>query len=142
MLNWENDGTELDEENEERIRRQLALEHKAETTLALEQDEHPIEPETDELPEKKKLKRELRREALFRLETAARTKADFENVILWWDKLDANRERKQRYHELSRSGDDLPLDYGATEDGLCFPKSLNGFLMDLAWFVLIQSWKD
>lgn len=129
MLDWENDGIELDEDTEEKLKRQLALEREEETEFAIEQDEHPIEPETDELPEKKKLKRELRWEALARLETTARTTADFENVISWWDKLDANRERKERYHEIGRSGDDLPLDYGATEDGLCYPESLNGFLM-------------
>lgn len=127
MLDWENDGIELDEDNEENRMRQLALEREAE--IELEQTEHPIEPETDEPPEKKKLRREVRRESIARLETSARTTADFENVVSWWDKLDANRERRERYHELGRSGDDLPLDYGATEDGLCYPESLNGFLM-------------
>lgn len=128
MQYFENDDLEFGEESEELLR-QLALEQEEETELAIEQDEHPIETETDELPEKKKLKRELKAEALARLETAARTTADFENVISWWDKLDANRERKERYHELSRSGDDLPLDYGAAENGLCYPDNLNGFLM-------------
>lgn len=129
MQDWENDMLELGEENNEYLQQQLALEHEEEIEIAIEQDEHPIEPETSELPEKKKLNRELRQEALSRLETSARTAADFKNVIAWWDKEDANRERRERYHELSRSGDDLPLDYGATEDGLCYPESLNGFLM-------------
>lgn len=62
------------------------------------------------------------------MEDAARTPKDFENVIAWWDKLDANRERKERYHELSRSGDDVPLDYGAAKDGLFFPDTLNNVL--------------
>lgn len=128
MRDYEKDDIELDEENE-KMQEQLALERIAEIELAIEQDEHPIEPETDELPEKKKLKRELKAEALLRLETAARTNAEFENVISHWNKLDANRERRERSHELSRSGDDLPLDYGATEEGLCYPDSLNGFLM-------------
>lgn len=126
MLDY--DDLELDEENE-RLQRQLALEREEENKLVFDNEEHPIEQETDEQPEKKKLKRELKAEALLRLETAARTEADFQNVISWWDKLDANRERKERYHEISRSGDDLPLDYGATDDGLCYPTSLNGFLM-------------
>ncbi len=39
-----------------------------------------------------RLQRELRAEALARLEDAARTTRDFEKVIAWWDKLDANRE--------------------------------------------------
>jgi hypothetical protein len=129
MLNYEKDDIEFGVENDENLQDQLALERKTENELAIEQDEHPIAPETDELPEKKRLKRELRKEALARLETAARTESDFKNVISWWDKQDANRERRERYHELSRSGGDLPLDCGATEDGLCYPESLNGFLM-------------
>lgn len=129
MLDYENDDIELDEENNEKLKQQLALEQEEEAELAIEQAEHPIKPELDEPPEKKKLKREVRREALARLETSARTTADFENVVSWWDKLDANRERRERYHERGRSGDDLPLDYGAAEDGLCYPEALNGFLM-------------
>lgn len=62
------------------------------------------------------------------MEDAARTAKDFENVIAWWDKLDANRQRKERYHELYRSGDDVPFDYGASEDALCFPDTLNDVL--------------
>ena len=79
-------------------------------------------------PERKKLRRELQAEALARLEDAARTQKDFENVIAWWDRLDANRERRERYHELSRSGDDLPLEYGASVNELFFPDTLNGVL--------------
>ena len=53
---------------------------------------------------------------------------EFENVIAWWDRLDANRERRERYHELSRSGDDVPLDYGASANELFFPDMLNDVL--------------
>ena len=42
-----------------------------------------------------KLKRELEREALTRLEDAARTPKDFEGVIAWWDRLDRNQEHRQ-----------------------------------------------
>ena len=41
------------------------------------------------------------------------TEADFENVLYWWDKLDANRERKERDHEIGRSA--VPLEWGADE---------------------------
>ena len=44
--------------------------------------------------ERKKLKREIEREALARMEAAARTEAEFENVTAVWDRLDANRERR------------------------------------------------
>ena len=71
--------------------------------LEADAEEHPFEDGTDgEEPERKKLKRELRAEALARLEDSARTQREFENVIAWWDRLDANRERRERYHELSR----------------------------------------
>ena len=96
---------------------------------AMDAEEHLFEDGTDEEePERKKLKRELRAEALARLEDSARTQRDFENVIAWWDRLDANRERKERYHELSRSGDDVPLDYGASANELFFPDTLNDVL--------------
>ncbi len=42
--------------------------------------------------------------------------------------MDANRERRERCHEISRSGDDVPLDYGAIKDGLLFPDTLNSVL--------------
>ena len=45
-----------------------------------------------------KLKRELRKEALARIEKAARTQADFELLINIWDKDDKSRKRKdERY---------------------------------------------
>lgn len=113
----------------EQAQRQIALEQNIIDRLEADAAEHPFEDDAgDEEPERKKLKRELRAEALVRLEDAARTQRDFENVIAWWDKLDANRERRERYHELSRSGDDVPLDYGASANELFFPDTLNDVL--------------
>lgn len=59
------------------------------------------------------LHREARALALRRIEESARTEDDFREVIRWWDKLDANRERKERSHEIGRS--DVPLEWGADE---------------------------
>ena len=59
------------------------------------------------------LHREARALAIRRIEESARTEADFENVLYWWDKLDANRERKERDHETGRST--VPLEWGADE---------------------------
>ena len=113
----------------EQAQRQIALEQNIIDRLEADAAEHPFEDDAgDEEPERKKLKRELRAEALARLEDAARTQRDFENVIAWWDKLDANRERRERYHELSRSSDDVPLDYGASANELFFPDTLNDVL--------------
>lgn len=113
----------------EQAQRQIALEQNIIDRLEADAAEHPFEDDAgDEEPERKKLKRKLRAEALARLEDAARTQRDFENVIAWWDKLDANRERRERYHELSHSGDDVPLDYGASANELFFPDTLNDVL--------------
>lgn len=120
---------EAEAESAEQAQRQIALEQDIIDRLEADAEEHPFEEDAgDEEPERKKLKRELRAEALTRLEDAARTQRDFEKVIAWWDKLDANRERRERYHELSRSGDDVPLDYGASANELFFPDTLNDVL--------------
>lgn len=123
---------ETEAESVAQIQQQIALEQNIIARLEADAEEHPFEDDTgNEEPERKRLKRELRAEALARLEDAARTQKDFENVIAWWDKLDANRERRERYHELSRSGDDVPLDYGASANELYFPDTLNDVLEKL-----------
>lgn len=59
------------------------------------------------------LHREARTLAIRRIEESARTEDDFKKVIEWWDKLDENRERKERDHEIGRSA--VPLEWGAYE---------------------------
>lgn len=87
--------------------------------LELEQELHPIadddfQPE-DEHPDRTLLKRDIHAIALKRMEDAARSVADFEDVIKQWDHLYNNRERKERYHEIGRNSlsvieDASPLD--------------------------------
>ena len=67
---------------------------------------------------RKKLKREIEREALARMEDAARTKEDFEKVTAEWDRLDANRERREQWHEIGRTEKTLALGY---RDGEVLP---------------------
>ena len=117
----------LSEQEEEQLAEALADEYHAELEVQLERDEEP--PQIDEPPETKKLKRELVREALSRIENAARTTDDFKKVIAWWNRLDSNRERKERYHEISRSGLDIPLDYGEALDGEIIPYDVNDVLL-------------
>ena len=71
----------------------------------------------------------MEREALSRIENAARTTDDFKKVIAWWNRLDSNRERRERYHEIRRSGLDIPLDYGAALDGEIIPYDVNDVLI-------------
>ena len=78
----------------------------------------------EETAGRKLLKRELREEALRRFEESARTVQDFKNVRATWDKLDANRERRERYHELLRG--DVPVDYQVDYASASFvPRWLN-----------------
>lgn len=98
-----------------------ALERENATILEIELEKE-IRQTTPEIPEastRKKLKRELEQEALIRLEDSARTEEDFQNVITWWNRLDANRERKERYHEIGRS--DVPLEWGMSPDEIVIP---------------------
>ena len=126
------DAEDAEAEEYEKTRRRLAKEQRIIDEIEADAAENPIEDDGDdagdEQPERKLLKRELRAQALKRLEDSARTLKDYENLVAWYDRLDANRQRKERYHELYRSGDDVPLDYGASEDALCFPDTLNDVL--------------
>lgn len=66
--------------------------------------------EATEAASRTMLKRELRAQALLRLEDGARTEEDFKEVIKQWDHLDDNRERKERYHEIGREMNRLTED--------------------------------
>ena len=81
--------------------------------VALELKLAPKEVEDlEESAGRKLLVREFRDEALRCYEESARTVQDFKNVHVTWDKLDANRERRERYHELLRGN--VPIDYKDT----------------------------
>lgn len=129
------DADDAEAEEYEKTQHKLAKEQRLIDELEADAAENPIEDDGDdtgdEQPERKLLKRELRAQALKRLEDSARTIRDFENLVAWYDRLDANRQRKECYHELFRSGDDVPLDYGAAKGGLYFPDTLNDVLSKL-----------
>lgn len=124
VAEWDDEIDREQRRQDKKLQYGLAAEQRAETEILLEQDEHP-DMETDEAAERALLKRDIKAMALRRMEDAARTPADFDAIIRQWDKLDANRERKERYHEMLRNGMDYPLDYGAAEDGVNFPANMN-----------------
>ena len=66
------------------------------------------------------LKREAKAEALRRYEEAAQTQDDFLKIVATWDKLDRNRERRERYNEVLR--EERTLEYGQAGAGLIFPQ--------------------
>lgn len=67
------------------------------------------------------LKREADRIALIRQEDAARTLFDFENLVSTYNRLDENRERRERDHEIGRPQGYLQLGY---TDGAIIPSPL------------------
>ena len=113
------------------LAQELEQERAAELESELEQDERPIDydAELEDAEEEaaptsgKRLKRELRAEALRRLEDAARTAEDFAVVVEEWNKLDRNRERRERDHENLRG--DIPLEYQAVSDPNLIPRWMN-----------------
>ena len=144
FADWEDspDTAPVDETLEEALAEERALELESE----LEQDEHPrdynaeLEDEEEESAptSEKRLKREIRAEALKRLEEAARTESDFLTVVGEWNKLDRNRERRERDHENLRG--DVPLEFQAAPQPRIVPLWMNdpeyrqlcsGFFLDI-----------
>ncbi len=146
FADWEDssDGAPEDERLEEALAEERTLELESE----LEQDEHPRdyaaeledEDEEDEAAPKsdKRLKREILAEALKRTEESARTLKDFQGVIAEWDRLDRNRERRERDHENLRG--DVPLEFQAVPEPRIVPLWMNdpeyrqlcsGFFLDI-----------
>ncbi len=131
FADWEDSSDDAPEN--ERMEEALAEERTLELESELEQDEHPRdyaaelddEDEEDEAAPKsdKRLKREIRAEALRRLEEAARTESDFLTVVDEWNKLDRNRERRERDHENLRG--DVPLEFQAVPDPKIAPLWMN-----------------
>lgn len=131
LLDTEGGFTGWDARTEETLEQALAEERLAELECELEQDEYPVdydaELETEEEEaapvSEKRLKREIRLEAVRRLEEAARTEKDFLVVVGEWDKLDRNRERRERDHENLRG--DMPLEYQAVPEPKLIPHWMN-----------------
>jgi hypothetical protein len=94
------DAEYAEAEKYEKTRRRLAKEQRIIDEIEADAAENPIEDDGDdtgdEQPERKLLKRELRAQALKRLEDSARTLKDYENLVAWYDRLDANRQRRER----------------------------------------------
>ena len=135
LLDTEDGFTEWDDGTgagaEETLEQALAEERLAELENELEQDEHPIDYEAELENEEeeaapvsdKRLKREIRAEAVRRLEEADRTEKDFQAVVEEWNKLDRNRERRERDHENLRG--DVPLEYQAVPEPKLIPHWMN-----------------
>lgn len=117
---------------DEELERSLAEERNAALESELEQDENPLDaevevqedPDTSDAPiSLSTLRQQIDEIAVERMGLAARTETDFSVVIGEMDRLDRNRERRERYHENLRG--DVPLEYKKANCGLVFPEWLN-----------------
>ena len=115
---------EFDSFNDDKAEDEQAIESAAAAErILMEVNIPPQEPdEPFGKPEQARvsLRRQMKAEALKRFEESAQTEADFRAVIATWDRLDRNRERRERYHEILRD-DSIPLEYGRNEQGMIFP---------------------
>lgn len=113
---YDDDGNELADDD---LAQQLAAEQMLLDAIPL-----PVAaPQTATEVYRRQLKRELQAEALKRLELAARTDAEYIEVTTWWDRLDKNRERRERAYEVLRG--DVPMEYQMSEEGTVFPRWMN-----------------
>ena len=90
----------FDQSAAKRQRYQLWKERLDQVELQIEKDEAAPDPDADLSPKKKRLKRQIKEEALLRLEEAARTEDDLAAVQYHWDRRDSNRERKERLRTM------------------------------------------
>ena len=99
----------------------LAMERSVMQEIEQEKEENSLTEETAPTS-RKKLWRDTQKEALARLEDSARTADDFRNVQSWWDRLEANADRRYRYHVIGRS--DVPLEWGAAPEQVIMPEPI------------------
>lgn len=72
---------------------------------------------------RKRMAQSVREEALRRLELSARTTAEFQTLVHWYDREEQSRMRRERRYEILRGN--TPLEYDALSDGDIFPVSMS-----------------
>lgn len=72
---------------------------------------------------RKRIAQSIREEALRRLELSARTTAEFQTLVNWYDREEQSRMRRERRYESLRG--DTPLEYDALSDGDILPISMS-----------------
>ena len=72
---------------------------------------------------RKRVAQSVREEALRRLELSARTAAEFQSVVSWYDREEQSRMRRERRYESLRG--DTPVEYLAPDEGGIVPHSMS-----------------
>ena len=71
---------------------------------------------------RKRLAKSMREEALRRLELSARTTAEFQNVVEWYDREEKSRMRKERRYEVTQG--DMLIEAILSDGGNIVPNSM------------------
>ena len=72
---------------------------------------------------RRRIAQSVREEALRRLELSARTTAEFQTLVNWYDREEQSRMRRARRYENLRG--DTPLEYDALSEGDILPMSMS-----------------
>ena len=72
---------------------------------------------------RKRIAQSVREEALRRLELSARTLSEFQELVVWYDREEESRMRRERRYETLRG--DVPLESGALPGGHILPHSMS-----------------
>ena len=72
---------------------------------------------------RKRVAQSVREEALRRLELSARTAAEFQSVVSWYDREEQSRMRRERRYESLRG--DTPVEYLASDEDGIVPNSMS-----------------
>ncbi len=83
----------------------------------------PLDDNCSAAERRKRLAQSIREEALRRLELSARTTAEFQALVHWYDREEQSRMRRERRYENLRG--DAPLEYDALSDGDILPISMS-----------------
>ncbi len=72
---------------------------------------------------RKRIAQSVREEALRRLELSARTTAEFQTLVHWYDREEQSRMRRERRYENLRGN--IPLEYDVLSDSDILPISMS-----------------
>ena len=97
--------------------------HSLDTPVLSEKNKGIPEDARSAAERRKRVAQSVREEALRRLELSARTAAEFQSVVSWYDREEQSRMRKERRYESLRG--DTPVEYLAPADGNIVPQSMS-----------------
>lgn len=93
------------------------------TPLRIEKNKGFPEDTRSAAERRKRVTQSVREEALRRLELSARTAAEFQSVVSWYDREEQSRMRRERRYESLRG--DTPIEYLAPDEGGIVPHSMS-----------------